>query len=107
MKFSTRLLGSASALAISLSACAVDDPKQRTYDNNDLELTAGNAARMVCSCLFVMEMDDAYCKEWARASPNVVRYSVDKHAKTVEASAFIAWPARAHFVDEKRGCVLE
>ncbi len=95
------------ATAALLAACADDNPTLRTYDNNDLELAVGNAAKMTCTCLFVMEMDDAYCRQWVKASPNVARFSVDRTAKTVEASAFITWPARAHLVDEKRGCVLE
>lgn len=94
-------------LVLGLSGCAADDPKLRTYDNNDLELAVGNAAKMTCTCLFVMQMDDAYCRDWVRASPNVARFSVDKDKKVVDASAFIAWPARARLVDDKRGCVLE
>jgi hypothetical protein len=77
------------------------------YDNNDLQLAAANGARMTCSCLFVMEMPDDFCKAWVKASPSVARFSVDKYAKTVEASAFLAWPAKAHFVDDRTGCVME
>lgn len=101
----TFLVGLASAFV--LLGCADDNPKQRLYDNNDLELAVGNAAKMTCTCRFVMQMDDAYCREWVRASPNVARFSVDTEKKVVESSAFIAWPARAHYVDDKRGCVLE
>lgn len=79
----------------------------RTYDNNDLELVAGNAARLTCSCLFVMEMSEEFCRAWTKASPDVTRFSVDTTAKTVEASAFVTWAARARFVDAKRGCILE
>lgn len=88
-------------------SCAQDDAKLRTYDNNDLELAVGNAARSTCSCLFVMQMDEAYCRDWVRASPNVARFSVDLQAKTVAASAFISWTAKARYVDDKRGCLLE
>lgn len=103
MKTSTLMLG----LALCLSACADDNPKLRTYDNNDLELAVGFAAKMTCTCRFVMEQDEAYCKEWVRASPNVARFSIDFEKKVVNASAFISWTARAHYVDDQHGCVLE
>lgn len=93
--------------ATAVSSCAVDDPKFKTFANNDLQLAVGNAAKMECTCKFVMEMDDAFCKAWVKASPDVARYSYDAKAKTVEASAFVSWVARAHWVDDKRGCVLE
>lgn len=89
-----------------LAACANEGPP-RTYDNNDIELAVGNAARMTCSCLFVMEMDEAFCKAWVKASPDVARFSYDPKAKTVESSAFLSWSAKAHFVDIDVGCVLE
>ncbi len=95
------------AVVMLVSGCAADDAKLRTYDNNDLELATGNAAKSTCTCRFVMQMDDAYCRDWVRASPNVARFAVDEVNKTVEASAFISWTAKARFVDDKRGCVLE
>jgi hypothetical protein len=90
-----------------LAHCAADDAKLRTYDNNDLELVVGNAAKMSCTCRFVMQMNEAYCRDWVRATPNIARFNVDTERKAVEASAFISWTARARFIDEKRGCVLE
>jgi hypothetical protein len=94
-------------LALGLAGCANDNGDPRTYDNNDLELAVGNSARMGCSCLFVMNMDEAYCRAWVRASPDVAKVSFDRANKRVEASAFLSWAATAHFVDAKRGCVLE
>ncbi len=94
-------------LALTLNTCAFYDPEGSTFANNDIELAVGNAAKMVCTCKFVMEMDDAFCADWVRASPDVARYSYDPTAKTVEASAFVTWAAHAHYVDERRGCVLE
>ena len=91
---------------LALAGCANDGPP-RTFDNNDLELAVGNAARMTCSCLFVMNMPEAYCRAWVKASPDVARWSADPQAKTVEASAFISFAAHARWVDEKHGCVLE
>lgn len=90
-----------------LSACASRSTDPQTYDNNDVELAVGNAARMSCSCLFVMKMDDAFCAAWVKASPNVAKFTIDKEKKTVEASALLQWGARAHYVDDRHGCLLE
>lgn len=93
-------------LALGLG-CAGEGSSGRTYDNNDLELTVGNAAFMTCQCIFVMEMPEAFCEAWVKASPAVARFSIDREHKTVESSAFVTWAASARFIDEKRGCALE
>jgi hypothetical protein len=103
---SARFLRTMSA-ALVMSSCAVNDPKLRTFANNDLQLAVANAAKMECTCKFVMQMPDDFCQAWVKASPDVARYSYDATTKTVEASAFISWSAHAHFIDDKRGCVLE
>ena len=90
-----------------LAGCADQNATPRTYDNNDLELVVGNSARMGCTCMFVMKMDETYCRAWVKASPDLARVHFDVANKRAEASAFISWAATAHFVDEKRGCVLE
>ena len=92
--------------ALALAGCASEGPPQ-TFDNNDLELVVGNATRMTCSCLFVMNMSEEYCRAWTKARPDIARFSVDWQNKRIEASTFIVWPATAHFVDDKVGCVLE
>jgi hypothetical protein len=89
-----------------LTGCASEGPP-RAYDNNDLELLVGNAARLTCSCLFVMEMPETYCRAWTKAAPDVARFSVDYKAKTVESSSFLGWFASARFVSERHGCILE
>lgn len=94
-------------LGVVLAGCADDDGTPRTFDNNDLELAVGNSALMGCSCMFVMNMDETYCRAWVKASPDVAKVSFDVANKRAEAAAFVSWAATAHFVDEKRGCVLE
>lgn len=96
------------ALSVGVLSCAgTSSDGTQYYDNNDLELAAANGAFMTCSCIFVMEMPEDFCKAWVKASPSVARFSIDRTHKTVESSAFISWAARAHWVDDKRGCVLE
>lgn len=77
------------------------------YDDNDLKLITVYSAKMTCSCLFVMKRDEAFCSEWARQDPNVKTVSIDYKAKRVEAQALSLWAANAHFVDQRRGCVVE
>jgi hypothetical protein len=94
--------------ALLLASCAGENPQgERFYDNNDVQLAVGNGALMTCSCMFVMEMPEDYCRAWVKASPNVARLGIDTVNKTVESSAFVSWSAKAHWVDAKRGCVLE
>ncbi|HEY0883198.1 MAG TPA: hypothetical protein VGE37_02470 [Archangium sp.] len=90
-----------------LAGCANENGTPRTYDNNDLELAVGNSARMGCSCRYVMGMDEAYCRAWVKASPDVAKVSFDDATKKVESAAFVSWAATARFIDDKRGCVLE
>lgn len=88
-------------------SCADEHANPRTYDNNDLELAVANSAFMGCSCMFVMEMPEAFCRAWVKASPDVAKLNFDVAGRRVESAAFVSWAATAHFVDEKRGCVLE
>lgn len=90
-----------------LVGCANENATPRTFDNNDLELAVGNSALFGCSCMFVMNMPEGYCRAWVKASPDVAKLSFDRTNKRVESSAFISFAATAHYVDEKRGCVLE
>lgn len=89
------------------AGCAADDAKLRTYAVNDFDLTTSNTAKLMCSCLFVSQMDEASCRALARAQPDVTKYVVDRERKVVQASAWVTWTARAHWVDARRGCVLE
>lgn len=95
------------ALGLAAAGCANPDASPRTFDNNDLELATGNSARMGCSCRFVMEMPEDYCRAWVRASPDIAKLTFDLANKKVESSAFLSVTATARYVDEKRGCVLE
>lgn len=93
--------------ALALGAALACGGGAREYANNDLELAAGHAAHDLCSCLFVMNMPEAYCRAWVKASPDVARFSVDQANKTVEASALVLWDARAVYEGEHHGCSLQ
>jgi hypothetical protein len=95
------------AAALLVGACADPAGHPRTFESNDAILATGNGALMGCSCMFVMEMSETYCRAWVKASPDVAKVAFDTVNKTVESSAFISFSAKARFVDAKRGCVLE
>jgi hypothetical protein len=54
-----------------------------------------------------MRMPEAFCRAWVKADPDVARLEIDRDAQAVVSSSFVTWGARAHVVDDKRGCVLE
>lgn len=92
-------------LAVGLVSCESGD--RRHYANNDLKLVTAYTAKDACSCLFVAEREEAFCREWVKASPAVARLTIDPEKKVVETSALLLWGARARFVDARTGCVLE
>ena len=93
------------ALLPALGSC--QNSGRRLYDNNDLELVTAYTAKDACSCLFVMERDEAFCRAFVRASPAVARLTIDAEKKVVETTALLLWGARARFVDARQGCVVE
>ncbi len=102
-----RLLGVLAAGLWAVSCGGDGTGGRRMYDNSDLRLATAYTAKEVCSCLFVLEQDEAFCRAWTRASPNVARFRVDREARTVESAALLLWGGRARFVDARTGCVLE
>ena len=93
-------------LVPALSSCGSNSGR-RTYGNNDLVLVTSYTAKDACSCLFVMEREEEFCRAFVKASPPVARLTVDLERKAVESSALLLWGARARYVDEHDGCALE
>lgn len=92
------LLAVSSAL---LTGCPGDP---RPYDNHDLQLITRYAAKEMCSCMFVMQKDEAFCRRWTRASPAVNTIRIDRDAKIVESQAVLSWGARARWISQREGC---
>jgi hypothetical protein len=84
-----------------------DGPPTRPYATGDLTLLVRYTAKETCSCLYVMQMGKDYCRAWTRASPSVAGWMVNEDKQTVTATALFLWQARAHFVDDQVGCILE
>jgi len=77
------------------------------YRNGDPALASAFRAKEACSCLFVAGLDEAACRAWTVASPEVAGIEVDRAARRVTSRALLLWSARARFVDARSGCVLE
>lgn len=93
-------------VAVTLAALSCG-PAAGEYDNNDLELVTAYTAKELCSCLFVQEQTEEYCRAWTQASPAIARPRIDFAQKRVTTSALILWGASARFVDGQIGCQLE
>jgi hypothetical protein len=93
------------ALLPVLGSCGKSD--RRLYDNNDLELVTTYTAKDACTCLFVMERDEAYCRAFVKASPSVAHLTIYPEQKMVETTALLLWGARARFVDARTGCLVD
>jgi hypothetical protein len=84
------------------TACATG----RVYRNDDLTLVTSYTAKETCSCLFVLEQPEEFCRTWTRYDPPVVAWTADQATKTVTATTL--WVhARARRVSERDGCVLQ
>ena len=90
------------------TACDNTGPNgERIYSYNDLMLVTGYTAKDACSCMFVIEQTEEYCRAWTRASPPLGRFTFNKTSKTVTSSAALLWSATARYVDDTVGCQLE
>ena len=88
-------------------SCGREDTVRRPYDNNDLQLVTAYTAKDFCSCLFVMEMSEDYCRRWTAADPAVATVRVDYEKRTIQTAAALLWGEKARFVSARDGCVLE
>lgn len=95
------------ALGVAAACSGVQEDGSRLYDDSDLELVTGYTAKETCSCVFVMEQSEEFCRQWTRAAPAIAVAHVDREARVVHASALALWDATARFVDDRRGCVLD
>jgi hypothetical protein len=89
-----------------LSSCGSGSGR-RTYQNSDLVLVTAYTAKDACSCLFVMEREEEFCRAFVKADPAVATLTIDREKKAVETAALLLWGARAHYVDAHDGCVLD
>jgi hypothetical protein len=80
---------------------------QEGYRNHDLELLTSYRAKDMCSCVFVQERDEDYCRDWTVASPNLATLSVNVETQSVSTEALQYWSATAVYMGTEVGCVLQ
>jgi hypothetical protein len=97
----------AAAGAVGAAALGLVPGVKGRYRNGDPALATAYRAKDTCSCLFVAGLDEAACRAWTLASPDVASVEVDAARKVVTSRALLLWSARARFVDARSGCVLE
>lgn len=95
------------ALFVALVGVGCGNGEERVYDNGDLELVTAYTAKAACTCLFVSGRTEEECRAFAKQNPAVASFSFDAEKKTVESNALLAWGAKARFVSERAGCVLD
>ena len=91
---------------LALGSCAPSGG-ERIYSYNDTMLLTGYTAKDACSCLFVMDQTEEYCRAWVVANPPLGRFTFDARLKAVTSSAALLWSATARYVDDVQGCVLD
>lgn len=77
------------------------------YHSSLFRLGSGFAAQEACSCLFVMGMDEDFCREWVRVSPDVAKFRVDRDEQRVKARALGMGRTSAVYTGERTGCRIE
>jgi CubicO group peptidase (beta-lactamase class C family) len=77
----------------------------RVYETALLKIATRFAAKEACSCTFVTQRDEGWCRAWLRVSPDVARWRV-KGENTVQAKALGLAKSTARFLGPGRGCEL-
>lgn len=102
MRHALRRLGLATA---TFTVLGVLMSSHRAEADDIFVLLSGYGAKEGCSCVFVVEQADDYCKTFAQASVYPVDLTIDHTAKTVTATNS-ATPRVARFT-EGAGCTLD
>ena len=90
-------------LILMLTACT---KKEGEYSSSIARLGLNFTAKSMCSCLWVSDNDEEFCREYAALKQVTPRISVDHDAKIVKTSLFWILSSKARFVNSRRGCQL-
>lgn len=77
----------------------------RTYDTGLLKIATRFAAKEACSCTFVAQRPEAWCRAWLKVSPDVAKWKVGDDG-TVTAKALGMARSTARVVGPGRGCEI-
>ena len=69
---------------------------------------ANYTAKETCSCLYVLQQPEEFCRAWTHYDPPVATWTTDTKTKTVDSALlYVFIKARAHYVNDREGCILE
>lgn len=91
------MLGGAAVMVLGAS-------RARAREASQLEIMTGFAAKEACSCAFVVEQTDEYCKAFGQSGPAPVVITID-HKSQVVTSSFAGTTRSASFT-EGAGCLM-
>jgi hypothetical protein len=77
----------------------------RARTANQIEVVAGFGAKEACSCAFVADQSDDYCKAFGQAGVAPAEITIDRKAQTVSAS--LAGMTRSARFTPGEGCRTE
>lgn len=80
--------------------------KDGEYSSSIARLGLNFSAKSMCSCLWVSENDEEFCREYTALKQVTPKISVDHEAKTVTTSLFWILSAKANFLSAHKGCQL-
>ena len=81
--------------------------KEGEYSSSIARLGLNFTAKSMCSCLWVSENSEEFCRDYTELKQVTPSIAVDQQAKLVETSLFWILRAKAKFIDDKRGCQLQ
>ena len=61
----------------------------------------------IISCVCIQDLEEAYCRDRTKASPNLETMSVDMDGKRVHTEAMQYWSAPTRFVNCAQGFILK
>lgn len=90
-----------------IGACALlfTASRARARDANQLEILTGFSAKETCSCAFVVEQTDEYCKAFGTLPGYPISLTIDRTTHTVTSQ--VATTARSARFKEGEGCTTD
>lgn len=88
-----------------LAALGLAAGRVRARTGNQIEVVAGFGAKEACSCVFVADQPDDYCKAFGQAGVAPAEIAIDRKALTVSAS--LAGTTRSARFSPGDGCRLD
>ncbi len=74
------------------------------YRDGILHMGLSSTAHLMCSCLFVSENDENFCREYAALKQVTPRIQIDFEQKRVKTRLLLLFTAEAEYVGQNAGC---